>query len=207
MNGVNLIPGKRREAKAQKARMRKWILALATYLAVLLAGYFLLDRYALGNTQALRSQSKKAVTELGRSRQLTTALNQELVQTGKKLQTAQEIGGQPDWGAMLAILAQNTSDNLVLNSCQMDRAQPADNAPAPKPGEAKTGPGELPVVLELGGFAKAQSDVSGYVLRLEKLGLFEKVKLVKTSRESYLAQEAVSFRLECTLQGTGGTKP
>jgi len=29
-------------------------------------------------------------------------------------------------------------------------------------------------------------------------GLFEKVKLVKTSRESYLSQEAVSFRLECT---------
>ena len=205
MNGVNLIPGKRREAKAQKTRLRKWILALASYLTVLLAGYFLLDHYALGNTLALRSQSKKAVTELGRSRQLTTALNQELAQTGKKLQTAQEIGGQPDWGAMLAILAQNTSDNVVLNSCQMDRVQGADNTP--KPGDAKTGSGELPVVLDLGGFAKAQSDVSGYVLRLEKLGLFEKVKLVKTSRESYLAQEAVSFRLECTLQGSGGAKP
>jgi Tfp pilus assembly protein PilN len=205
MNGVNLIPAKRREAKAQKVRLRKWTLTLAAYLVVLLAGYFLLDRYALGNTQALRSQSKKAITELGRSRQLTQALNHELGQTGKKLQTAQEISGQPDWGTMLAILAQNTTENLVLNSCRMDRAQPVDNAP--KAGDAKTGPVELPVVLELGGFAKAQSDVSGYVLRLEKLGLFEKVKLVKTNRELYLNQEAVSFQLQCTLQGTGGSKP
>lgn len=205
MNGVNLIPAKRREAKAQKVRLRKWTLTLAVYLVVLLAGYFLLDRYALGNTQALRSQSKKAITELGRSRQLTGALIQELGQTGKKLQTAQEISGQPDWGTMLAILAQNTTENLVLNSCRMDRVQPVDNVP--KAGETKTGAGDLPVVLELGGFAKAQSDVSGYVLRLEKLGLFEKVKLVKTNRELYLSQEAVSFQLQCTLQGCGGTKP
>jgi hypothetical protein len=205
MNGVNLIPGKRRDAKARKDRRRKWVLALASYLVVLLAGYFLLDHYALGNTQALRSQSKKALMELGRSRQLTGALNQELAQTGKKLQTAQEIGGQPDWGALLAILAQNASENVLLNSCRMDRAQAADNAP--KGGEAKAGSDESPVVLELGGFAKAQSDVSEYVLRLEKLGLFEKVKLVKTSRETYLAQEAVSFQLECTLQGNGGSKP
>jgi len=106
---------------------------------------------------------------------------------------------------LLAILSQNATENVALNYCQMDRAASADNVP--KAGELKTGSDDLPVVLELGGFAKAQSDVSGYVLRLENLGLFEKVKLVKTNREMYLGQEAVSFRLECTLQGSQGAKP
>ena len=204
MNDVNLIPGKRREAKARKARIHKWTLTLTTYVLVLLAGYFLLDRYAFGNTQSLRSQSKRAVMELGRAHQLVQALNQELGQTGKKLHTAQEIGGQPDWGALLAILSQNTTQNVVLNYCRMDRAQTTEIAP--KAGEVKTASGDFPVVLELGGFAKVQSDVSGYVLSLENLGLFDKVKLVKTSREMYQGQEAVSFRLECTLQGSQGAK-
>jgi hypothetical protein len=204
MNGVNLIPGKRREAKARKARLHTWTLTLTVYALVLLAGYLLLDRYALGNTQSLRSQSKRALTELGRAHQLAQALNQELAQTGKKLHTAQEIGGQPDWGALLAILSQNTTQNVVLNYCRMDRAQLPENAT--KTGEAKTPTEDFPVVLELGGFAKVQSDVSGYVLSLENLHLFDKVKLVKTSRESYQGQEAVSFRLECTLQGNQGAK-
>ena len=204
MNEVNLIPARRREAKARKARLRKWTLTLAAYLVVLLAGYFLLDRYAMGNTQALRSQSKRAVTELGRARQMIGALNRELDQAGKKLQTAQQIGGQPDWGALLAILSQNKNDNVVLNYCRMDQAGAGENVS--KAPEAKSGSGDAPLVLELGGFAKAQSDVSGYVLRLETLGLFGKVKLVKTNRELYLGQEAVSFRLECTLQGSQGAK-
>jgi len=84
MNGVNLIPGRRREAKARKARLRKWTLTLIAYSLVLAAGYFLLDRYAMGNSQGLRSQSKQAVAELGRTRQLGQALNQELTQTGQE---------------------------------------------------------------------------------------------------------------------------
>jgi hypothetical protein len=196
MNGVNLIPMYRREVKARKARVVKWSLAVGAYLALLVAGYMLLDRYATDNSQSLNSQSRRASAELGGAHRLVQAMGQELTQTSRKLQTVQEIGGQPDWGALLAVISKNTSENIALNYCRMERSSSADSAP-----KAASPAGDIPTVLELGGVAKVQADVSDYVLQLEKLGLFEKVKMVKTSREMYLGQEAVGFRLECVLQG------
>ncbi len=173
------------------------MVALAIYTVALLAAYFLLDRYARCDSQSLSAESRKIAVEINQSNRFIQSLNHELSTARKKLQTVQQIGPQPDWGKMLALLSKKTSDQIVLNNCSLDRPSGGDDHPSA--GD------DTPLVLQLGGFAKVQSDVSTYVLSLEKLGLFEKVKLVKTSRETYLGQEAVSFRIECVLQAGGGT--
>jgi len=104
----------------------------------------------------------------------------------------------------LALLANKIGGDVVLNDCRMERLEA--QAPRPSGADETPSPDKASLVLELGGFAKAQAGRVDYVLRLENLGLFQKVRLVKTSRERYLNQEAVLFRLECLLGGSGGTK-
>ena len=126
-------------------------------------------------------------------------LTEEVAQVRRKLQAAQAVGQQPDWGGVLKVVAQNLGDQIVLDLCQLRKASPA----SPSPANNDTSDGSL--LLELSGWAKAQADVSAYVLRLEQTRLFGKVKLVKTTRQVFLGHPAVAFQLECTLGDSGGT--
>ena len=197
MIGVNLVPSVRRKAKAQRAHLTRWVTGLLAYGLVLLAGYLVTVRYAAADSQPIDQESRKTSRQLENSGKAVVSLTQELGQAQKKLWTAQAVGQQPDWSHLMTLLSQNLDDTIVLNLCRLQKTKPAES-PAKK-GDAPDAAVHAQLGLELEGYAKAQSNVSEFVLRLEKLGLFDKVKLVKTTRQEYLKAQAVAFRLECTL--------
>mgnify|MGYP000049651221 CR=1 FL=1 len=51
--------------------------------------------------------------------------------------------------------------------------------------------------LVLNGFGRSQESVSRFVLRLEESGAFDLVRLVSSSRQTFLQGEAVAFGVEC----------
>ena len=57
--------------------------------------------------------------------------------------------------------------------------------------------------LVLSGFGKSQESVSRFVLRLEATDIFHVVRLVSSSRQSFLDQEAVAFTVECHFRRSG----
>jgi Tfp pilus assembly protein PilN len=193
MNGVNLIPLGRREAKANKAHLLKLASALVIYGALLLGGYFLCIRYVALDSQPLDSEIRTVAAGLNASSCQVLVLTEELDKAQQKLQAAQAVGQQPDWGSVLRAVAQNLGDQIVLDLCRLQKVPPVSQSPAND--EVLDGS----FLLEVSGWAKAQADVSAYVLRLEQTGLFGKVKLVKTTRQLFLGQQAVAFRLECIL--------
>ena len=193
MSGVNLIPLGRREAKARKAHLLKLVTGLAIYVGALLAGYFVCLRYVALDSMLLGSESKMVAAGLNITSCQVQVLAEELDQAQRKLQMAQSVGQQPDWGSVLKVVAQNLGDQIVLDGCRLRKPPPVGESPA------NTDSSDGSFLLELSGCAKAQADVSAYLLRLEQTGLFGKVKLVKTARELFLGQQAVVFQLECTL--------
>ncbi|MDD4891470.1 MAG: PilN domain-containing protein [Phycisphaerae bacterium] len=206
MKRVNLMPQVRRHAKARKARIVRWSTALGTYGFLLLVGYVASVHYVKADTRPLDTEARELDSKLATTKQTVAALSRELAQVQAKLRTAQSVGQQPDWSRLLALLAQNTSENIVLDVCRLRRVAKAD-APA-APGAPKADPSaDSRLVLELDGFAKSQSNVPEYVLRLEEVGLFDKVKLVKTSRQDFLKNKTVAFSLECTFRTGGGKRP
>lgn len=219
MKSVNLIPSRRRQAKARKTRTLQWVTALASYGLILLAGYLASIRYAAADRGPVAQEARQAAVQLEMSNRTVQALTQELGQAHQKLRTAQTVGQQPDWSRLLALLSQNLDDNLVLDLCRLQKLAPAEKAgPGKGPGSSGSGPIDpsrppsvwrtpANLLLELEGFAKAQSHVSEYILRLEKTGLFDKVKLVKTSRQDFLNGKAVAFRLECTILSPEAATP
>ncbi len=213
MNAVNLIPKQRREAKARKVHLIRLISGLGVYGVILLGGYLLCLRYVASDGRSLDGRTTDVAAGLNSSNRQVLVLAGELAEANRKLQAVQAVGRQPDWGGLLKVLAENMGERTVLDFCRLRRVRPvAQTAADSDPGRAASGSDDeapkaatdAPLLLELTGWAEAQADVSAFLLRLEQTGLFDKVKLVRTSRRPFLDRTAVAFQLECVLGQSEG---
>ena len=210
MKCVNLIPAPRREAKSRRTHLLKWAIGFALYVGLLIAAWFVCSSYSGSDGRGLTVESRRLSAKLSGSNRIILALHQELAQAEQKLRSARAVGEQPNWGVLLALLAKNLGDELVLGHCKLVPVEGAqrDSRTGKTIGpEVKTGPAATPnrqYLLDLGGFARSQAAASGFVLRLERTGLFDQVRPIKTSRQTLLNSEAVAFHVECLLGGNEG---
>jgi hypothetical protein len=112
---------------------------------------------------------------------------------------------EPDWSLLMGLIAEALGDDAVLDRFHL---LPAEAAPASRGGAS---PRAAPTdetrtnrsyVLLLGGVSRSQEGVSDFVIRLEDLGLFDRVKLLESRRGAPSGDELVGFDLRCDL-GTG----
>jgi Tfp pilus assembly protein PilN len=187
------MPESRRQRKALRRRLRSWAGGLLAYGLALALGYLLCGRYVNLNSRDLSNEMLTAGIEVNSAKKVLSAVDEEWASTGQQLRAVNSIGRQPDWSGMLALLSENLPDSAVLNHCRMHMGEPSSKTGKPA--------GEEPakVSLQLAGLAKAQSDVSDYVLRLERTGVFDKVRLIKQVRQPFLDGTATAFSLECTM--------
>ncbi len=57
--------------------------------------------------------------------------------------------------------------------------------------------------LELAGYGRSPEAVARFVLRLEGTRLFEQVKIRSTDRQPFRADDAIAFKIGCTLGKEG----
>jgi len=213
---VNLIPAPRREARARRAHLRLLTVGLTAYAVFLLAGYVMCYAFSDEETEAAFRDMRDVAARARQSDEEMRSLRAEIAQAKRELAAAQAVARHPDWSLLLAILTHAVPEEVVLRRCML--------APVEEPDREKGGsqdsagglwsrqdgadpPGALAASLnrsyrlEVGGFARTQAAVSSFVLRLEKIGLFDQVKLIKTSRRVFLEGQAVAFELECSLDG------
>lgn len=199
---MNLIPAPRREAAAARAHLVRWAAGLAVYCVLLLAASIACSVYAGGDASALTEESRRLSARLAGPNQMVLALQRELAGAQRRLRSAQEVGKQPDWSVVMALLANIVADDLVLDMCRLDRVLRTGD----QPGKRGSASGRR-FVLTLSGLARSQAAVSSFILRLEKTGLFTRVGLVKTSRQSFLSGKAVAFEVKCLLEEGGSGQP
>ena len=211
MNGVNLIPIYRVDARRRRTRGRRWVVACAAYAALLTIGYGMCEATWGGTDPQLASELQAASEKLEKSQSVLARLRPELAEGRARLNAARAVALQPDWSIVLAALAKSLGEEVVLSSCKLDTQTAAAPAPSPAASSADADkakkkpskPEPVRVVLSVNGFGRSQVAVSQFVLRLEQMKLFDRVKLIKTSREPFLGGEAVAFQLECLLVGSG----
>jgi Tfp pilus assembly protein PilN len=215
MKCLNLIPAPRRAARARQARIRTWSVALGAYALAAAAGYVACYAYPDTDQTALLRDTRAVTEELrDSSRQMRTARNQ-VAETAGKVAIARSVRNHPDWSLLLAMLADSLADQIVLERCAL---LPVDPPPAAGGGAGAAGPaGASPAAtpgqgprafrFDLAGLARSQTAVSQFVLRLEKARVFDEVRLVQTSRKTFLKADAVAFQLECSLTGKKEAKP
>lgn len=130
------------------------------------------------------------------------------------------VENQSDWSILLAVLAGEVGEDIVLKTCKVEPMESDDEAaagtragsPLRSLAGAVTTQAEdddkPPIhveadqfLIELHGYGLTQRAVSHFVLRLERTGLFEMVTLKKTRREPFMKDNAIAFHLKCYLRG------
>jgi Tfp pilus assembly protein PilN len=211
MQRINLVPLARQHAAARRHRTRRWAWIVGGYFLLTLAGFGACVA-AIGidsdDTGASLEKTTRQIEELNRT---IAQLHPQLADSQTKLLVARTVGDQPDWSELLSLVATTVDDQIALSGMKMDSgAAPADVAPATRPSGAKHAPasgGQQNIIVAIQGFARSQPAVSQFVLRLERLGLFERVDLVSSGRQSVGDIDAHGFRIECELRRSGSVAP
>jgi hypothetical protein len=201
MNSINLIPSHRLEANRRRLFARSWLVAAGGYAGFLVVMLLVAKSVLLSDEHAIMGEVRRLVEHVEHGESQNAELGRELAMVNDRIQANRLIGGQPDWGIVLAGLARSLGDELVLSRCALrtSGATRAGQGPrAAKDGASTSAPSG--VTFELSGLGRSQFTVSQFVLRLEEHPLFRDVKLVNTHREPFHGQFAVGFLVECRVQ-------
>ncbi|MBC8108139.1 MAG: PilN domain-containing protein [Anaerolineae bacterium] len=206
MAQVNLIPRPRRHAAAARKRVRFWSWGVTGYAMVLLAGYAACAAALSveGDDHTLALQ--KTTRQIDEMNNANASLKPQLAEAHTKLSVARVVGDQPDWSLLLAIISSTVDDEIVLTSTKIDPATGVDATPTTRSLTIEKSPvpaAPVRMTLRLVGMARSQAAVTQFVLRLERLGLFERVDLGKSNRQTVGATEANVFRIDCLLHRGG----
>jgi hypothetical protein len=204
VKSVNLIPAPRRDAKRRR-RHRNACLAVCGAYASLLAGAVGVAHVALtGTGRTLDQQLASAESEVQRIEQAAAHSRRELASARATIEANRTVAEQPDWSVLLALLAKTTSDDVILRGVTIGPPVMSAAQASATPRGAKAAAPDA--VLEIMGVGRTQLAVSRHVLRMEQTGLFSKVTLVDTGRETFLRETAIGFRLQCTFGEPGQTQ-
>ena len=130
----------------------------------------------------------------------------ELNEVALILDSTRLATNQPDLSILLALLSSSADEQTFLNRVELKlNAEPAaETTPhplgvvhMPQPGnhaDEQRGP-----VVVVTGFARSQSALSRFVMKLEDAAVFERVTILQNSSQPLFAGDAVGFKLECPM--------
>ena len=210
MPSVNLIPAPRRDARRLRRHVHWCIAGCGTLAAAIIVAAVGCRLIWGGEEPGLDRQVTIAEQEVRSADSAFTSARRELAEANAAAAANKKIAGQPDWSLLLALVADQAGSEVVLRSLAIGprAAESPEGKSATTPGKTAATPVAAPrsLVLTASGLGKSQPAVTQFALRLEKTGLFARVRLLDTSRESFLADEATAFRMECSLDEPGATK-
>ena len=187
---------------AQRARQRAvqaWSLAVGLCLLLMLgmiavgagSGEAADTTDLQGRLNAANRQAEQLVHQISNSRQRNDALRRELA-------SADQVNDQPDLKLLFEMVGRQLGNEAMLTSIRLGSA---DEPSIRSAIGSATGPARRWLVIT--GVAQDHQAVPEIVLRLEALGLFEKVVLHETFPESYRGSARVGFRVACRLPVAG----
>jgi hypothetical protein len=174
--------------------MRQWCVITGIYgISVLAAwiGYAALGDgtyYAMGAELHRISASEREIRaqlNLKRRRQADAL---------QALSVVKSMRDRPDWSLLLSAIGTLQGNDIFLREVAL----------APDTGILPLSPGGY--AFHLVGIGSSPQSASQFVLRLQDLGVLEKVRMVRTSAEAVGGRMGTRFELDCRLADIGGSK-
>lgn len=212
MKTINLIPAPRLQARRRRVHRLRCAAGCLAYAGVL--GIATAISHAVLETADPQLQNRLTAVGLtiDQTSRSIASTRAQLDAAQSTLRASRSIAEQPDWSALLALLASKSGDEIVLKGCAVRPREPERPAVAPDP--RKPGPKPAPVppsepvmIVALSGLGKSQQSISRFALRLEETRLFGRVTLLDTNRETGDRPDAIGFRIECALDDPGTSAP
>jgi Tfp pilus assembly protein PilN len=204
MGDINLIPADRLTKKRYRARLHLWTLVCGVYL-ICLAALVLSGRFFCGAANdPIKKEIESTAERIERYSSTIQELQTKLAKATAELEASKAISCQPDWSKLLVLLSGELGEEVVLRNCQIVMLNNGRNVknnlrelfsssdPAALLAERR-------YKLDLSGYGRTQTAVSQFVLRLERMRIFDSVRLINSNREAFLSNEAVAFSIECSI--------
>jgi len=214
MPAINLIPAPRLDARRRRSRRNRCVLGCMAYAVAAMAAA-VAAHGVWGDADAhVTDRLAEAAADVDQTGKAIAAVRADLDAAHATLRASRSIAEQPDWSAVMALLAAKAGPDVALRACNVRPRDPdpqrtggltPDPKEAKKPGarpaNARPEPPPEPVMaLTVAGLGKTQYAVSQFALRLEATGLFARVSLIETNREAFERGEAIAFRVECSME-------
>lgn len=186
MIACNLLP--RALVARQQARRcgRVWMAAAGAYTLAAIgvcASIAAVPSPARGNAAQRVAEVRSRIEA---SEKQTLAARAVSAKAARAIAARQAVGVHPDWSLLLAGLAVVRGEKIVLEDVEI------------RTEAAGTGGGRQATV-RIGGIAPGAAEISAFVLRLEGLGVFDRVSQQEATARRIGSVEALAFRVECKI--------
>jgi len=213
MSDMNFIPSYRIMAGRRRALIRRWATASVVWAIVLVTLYAVAYATWGGGRVAIAGEQRRVAARVQESSQAIKVLQHELTATNLLLRSSQIVESQPDWSLLLALLPRALSGDVVLKRCEVRAVPPVSLPPAASGGagaaqtaSSRAAPAataaEPTFILKISGCGRSMPAVLQFVQELERMGLFDQVRLVHTNPEVVQTLSVTGFQVECSLSGS-----
>ncbi|MFI4860499.1 MAG: hypothetical protein ACIAXF_07445 [Phycisphaerales bacterium JB063] len=197
MDKMSLLPKSYAAHAATRRAKRVWVVASAASLSVSACAIgWSAMRSGPSNHGRYAEQVALAERRADESKQEALVLGTRLGQNRHALSAIDAVAGQPDWKTFLERISLELGDQVLLTSCRFGPlVEPSAQQAAGLKGDALNSSWLL-----LGGYVDTYPEVPSLLLRLEGIGLFQKVVLIETRSESFGGKPRIGFRIACRAQ-------
>ena len=181
MNSINLIPLPRQRVNSTRRSARLWIGLNCGYACVLIAAGVV---YSFSTAQAREADQPDTRRQLEQANTTLVHLRQEVSTMQAKVRSEAAFTKVPDWSAFLAALSGSLNDQVVLSKLDCNNIS-LNSTPT--------------ATFRIEGLSRSQGEIAQFVLKLERLRFFDKVRLLQTAPQAFHGCDAIGFELVCTI--------
>lgn len=199
MSRTDLTPRNYHTRSQARLALRVWLLAVGVCALLAIIPISIETSRQPDRSVALaRERMAQAQTRLVQSQSTAKVVAEKLKQKQRVLQAQAYLTEQPDWSELINRVAGQFDANVMMVGFRLGKL--SDGKVRSSLGELGKDAPQDSVWLVLSGVAQSNSDVPGLILRLEQLGLFERVVMTRTERESFGGARRTGFVLACRVQ-------
>lgn len=189
---VNLVPLSVRQGRIRRRLIMRWVGAVAaTAVCVGLPGVYLGGNAALSDPM-MGAQIERVRDQLGANKAEIPRLQSRIGVLEDKRQTLDLVRNRIDWQSLFAHVVSVSGEQIYFTAIQA------------------TGggiEGTDPLRVQVDGLATSQTATRAFVVDLERLGIFDRVELLRTTRQELEEQEVIEFQVVAIIGQGGGENP
>ena len=144
-----------------------------------------------------RERLMLAQNRLEKSKVELKSLNRLLKVHERELLAERHLTERPDWSAVLKLVTRQFDKRFVMTGFSL--ADSDDSQVASMLTQSGLDDSGQSVWLMIDGVAESNSDVADLIMRVEGLGLFQRVVMTGTKRELFAGEQRTGFSLACRV--------
>lgn len=182
LGSVNLLPAERRMRRVLRSAWRRWSVAVGL-LAVVAVGPAATSAWAADDpANELRARSERAARTLRELEAEGPRLRAQLADMLRRDSVLDLMDDRPDWRPVLAAVAEaGGGARFERVDCELDRSGPT-------------------ITIRMIGMVESMGQTRDLVLSFERLGVFDSVTLVGSSKVGLVNRDVVRFEIKAVTR-------